>query len=73
MLPPARHQRTCTKLPYNIHTDERLPLLQQPLPSLLSIQRPTGTPVIDVQMDAVPKVSPDLGQTSVQDKDQWLP
>lgn len=58
---------------HTIHSHERLSLLQQPLPSLPSIQRPTRTPVIDVQMDAVPKVSPNLGQTLVQDKDQWLP
>lgn len=73
MLPPARHKHTCTKMPYNTYSHERLSLLQQPLPSLPSIQRPTRTPVIDVQMDAVPKVSPNLGQTLVQDKDQWLP
>lgn len=44
--------------------------IPQPLPSA---QTPTRTPVIDVQMDVVPKVSPNLGQTSVQDRDQWLP
>lgn len=38
-----------------------------------SIQTRTRTPVIDVQMDVVPKVSLNLGQTSVQDRDQWLP
>lgn len=44
--------------------------IPQPLPS---IQTPTRTPVIGVQMDVVPKVSPNLGQTSVQDRDQWRP
>lgn len=44
--------------------------ISQPLPG---IQTPTGTPVIDVQMDVVPKVSPNLGQILVQDRDQWLP
>lgn len=44
--------------------------IPQPLPS---IQTRTRTPVIDVQMDVVPKVSLNLGQTSVQDRDQWLP
>lgn len=44
--------------------------IPQPLPG---VQTPTRTPVIDVQMDVVPKVSPNLGQTSVQDRDQWLP
>lgn len=42
-------------------------------PAPPGIQTPTRTPVIDVQMDVVPKVSPNLGQTSVQGRDQWLP
>lgn len=41
--------------------------------ALPSIQTRTRIPVIDVQMDVVPKVSLNLGQTSVQDRDQWLP
>lgn len=45
-------------------------IIPQPHPS---IQTRTRTPVIDVQMDVVPKVSLNLGRTSVQDRDQWLP
>lgn len=41
--------------------------IPQPVPS---IQTRTRTPVIDVQMDVVPKVSLNLGQTSVQGRDQ---